>query len=322
MKKTLILHHSADLDGILSGVIAEFYLSHRANPDDIIICHGADYGDCLEISYGKNGEYFRLSEFDEIYVIDFSDDWLFESEHANKIIWIDHHIHAINKAIEKQYPIRKYVIDGVAACRLTQQFMCNINYAFLDAYAYRERKVDEPLMVALAGEYDIWDETSIFARPFNFGVCCNLNFNYVKMLYEELKHIKANYKDCDETQISNNDRMSMLVECGKAVIDNIQRTSSALKGGVPIEINGLKGRAFNTHIRSSLIHRLQDPDKFIMVWNYTGSNKIKCSFYSSEGTDISVVAKYFGGGGHIRACGCTIDLHILTHILTKPYECK
>ena len=55
-----------------------------------------------------------------------------------------------------------------------------------------------------------------------------------------------------------------------------------------------------------------------MVWNWNGSGKIKVSFYS-EGLDVSQFALKFKGGGHKQACGCTIDLHILTAILTNQF---
>ena len=315
--KTLVLHHSKDLDGYLSGVIANYYLEHRKSDGDIIVIAGADYGDKLDALYfDKEGLSYELHDFDKIYVIDFSDDWLFNSEYRNKIMWIDHHIHAINK----EYQVNKFVIDGVAACRLTQQFFSNINYSFLDLFDFQNRKVTEPLVVALAGEYDIWDETSLMARPFNFGLAHNLSFGVIDLMYRNHKHIIAGSKESDKAVIDRVERLKYTVDIGKAVIDSIQSTSSTLGGGVPIEINGVKGRAFNTHIRSSIIHHLQEPDKFIMVWNYTGKSKIKLSFYSEEDTDISVVACHFGGGGHKRACGCQIDLHTLTHILTKPYN--
>ena len=194
-KKTLVIYHSADLDGCLSGVIAKYYIKARANPDDIIITSGQDYGDMLNKQY----EGFELSEFDTIYVIDFSDDWLFNSEHREKIMWIDHH----KTAIDKGYKVNQYCRDGVAACRLTQQFFTNLNHQFLDAYDYVNRKIDEPLFVSLAGEYDIWDESSLFARPLNFGIT-NLRFSYIEHLHYELRNYKANFKN-NEKQIEGNE---------------------------------------------------------------------------------------------------------------------
>ena len=35
-------------------------------------------------------------------------------------------------------------------------------------------------------------------------------------------------------------------------------------------------------------------------------NEIKVSFMSKNYVDVSEIAKLFGGGGHVRAAGCTI----------------
>jgi oligoribonuclease NrnB/cAMP/cGMP phosphodiesterase (DHH superfamily) len=307
MKKTLVLHHSADLDGILSGVIANYYLQHTKSPDDKIIIHGADYGDNLDKQYDG----YSLSEFDDIYVIDFSDDWLFTSEHANKIIWIDHHINEI----EKNYNVAKYVIDGVAACRLTQQFFCNLNHAFLQLHNYQERQVNEPLFVALIGEYDIWDESSIYARPLNFGIT-NTSFENIDLVYRETRSELAHVKN----QVFYSEKLAFYIEIGKGVIDFIQKTSPILGGGVPINIFGHQGVSFNTHIRSSLIHRQKPNEEFTMVWNYTGKDKIKLSFYAEgDKPECLKFAQFFGGGGHRRACGCQVDIHTLSLILKNHY---
>ncbi len=308
--KTLILHHSADMDGILSGVIAKYYCRHTANPGDHIITAGADYGDNLDKTY----QGWSLDQFDKIYVIDFSDDWLFTNEAIrNKIIWIDHHINAI----EKNYNVAKYVLDGVAACRLTQQFFANVNYAFLTEYDYIERKVNEPLLVALIGEHDIWDESSVFARKLNFGIT-NIKFEAIEFLHEETRHVIAGKKN-DEKNLHQSERLVRICDVGEGVINYIQRTSSILGGGIPINIFGHKGIAFNTHIRSSLIHRLKDDEEFMMVWNDTGKPLMKLSFYSEEKVEALKFAKYFGGGGHKRACGCQVDFNTLTLILKNHY---
>jgi phosphoesterase RecJ-like protein len=37
------------------------------------------------------------------------------------------------------------------------------------------------------------------------------------------------------------------------------------------------------------------------------ANEIKLSWRSSVAVDVSKLAAYFGGGGHARAAGCTIN---------------
>lgn len=308
--KTLILHHSADMDGILSGVIAKYYCRHTACAGDHIITAGANYGDNLDKTY----QGWSLDQFDRIYVIDFSDDWLFNNESIrNKIIWIDHHINAI----EKKYQVAQYTLDGVAACRLTQQFFSNINHAFLTVYDYQERKVVEPLIVALIGEHDIWDESSVFARKLNFGIT-NTKFEAIEFLYDDTRCVIAGKKN-DEKNLHESERLTRICDVGEGVIDYIQKTSATLGGGVPINIFGHKGVSFNTHIRSSIIHRLKDDEEFIMVWNYTGKEKITISFYSEDKVEALKFAKFFGGGGHKRACGCQVDIHILALLLKNHY---
>ncbi len=314
--KTLIMYHGADLDGVLSGVIANYYIKERANPNDLIYLFPTDYGD-IEI---KEVDY---KNYDKIYVIDFSDDWLLTSEHKDKIILIDHH----RTCIDKNYPVNKFLEEGVAACRLALQFFTNIDYAFLSLSSYKDRNVVEPFFVTMAGEYDIWDEQSRYSRLINFGVSSSLAFNYVDFIFRETKHIlsspiqsKLNEKERedfirvhDSNIIENNSLFLRICEQGEGVLSYIQKTEKSIKG-VPIKLCGLNGRAFNTHIRSSLIYNLKQDEDFILVWCYDGDSMIKVSMYSDK-RDLHEIARTFGGGGHKKACGFRIAIHELFLIL-------
>lgn len=300
---TLVMYHSKDLDGLLSGAIANFYITKRANPTDRIELIGVDYGEAKikEIDY-KN--------FDVIYVIDFSDDWLFNSDHRSKIIWIDHHI----TAIDKKPTVMQFCINDVAACRLTLQFFSNIDYAFLEKETFQERRVMEPLLVTLAGEHDVWDHKNIHSKHLSFGLSSPLSFPFVSHVFEKTKHILTEqdpWSDIDK--IYSNDLLSHICSKGEGVLSFIQRTQNDVQG-VSVKINGLVGRAFNTHIRSSLIYETKGED-FTMVWNYDGGAHVKVSLYS-ENKDVSVIASTFGGGGHKKACGFKLPIHLLTMILS------
>lgn len=314
--KTLIMYHGADLDGVLSGVIANYYITQRANPEDVIDLFPTDYGDkaIKEIDY---------KSYDKIYVIDFSDDWLLTSEHKDKIILIDHH----KTCIDKNYPVNKFLEDGVAACRLALQFFTNIDYAFLSLDSYKDRNVSEPFFVTMAGEYDIWDEQSRYSRLINFGVSASLAFNYVDYIFKITKHILSSpiplrldkkereefIRNHDSCIIEKNSLFLRICEQGEGVLSYIQKTEKSIKG-VPIKLCGLNGRAFNTHIRSSLIYNLKQDEDFILVWCYDGDSMIKVSMYSDK-RDLHEIARTFGGGGHKKACGFRIAIHELFLIL-------
>jgi len=309
--KIAVLYHRADLDGALSGVIANFYLSLRF---DNIKLFGCDYHDNLDWEDYK--------EYDQIYVIDFSHDNLFYSPIANKIIWIDHHISAIEKY--RELKLNQFCIDGVAACRLVLQFMTNINYAFLSKNDFFVRNVTEPLFVALAGEYDIWDLTSPAARPLNFGIA-DISISNIDFIFKATKNIltDSNPKHTDESRLEelNNYKqiegwesklLTKAITKGYGVIDYINSTSTR----VPVNniiIDGIKGRVFNTSIFSSLIHTLKEDEDFIMVWSHLYKSKVKVSFYSDK-VDCYKIAQKYGGGGHRGAAGATIDLVTLASL--------
>jgi phosphoesterase RecJ-like protein len=64
----------------------------------------------------------------------------------------------------------------------------------------------------------------------------------------------------------------------------------------------------------------------------TGPDEFKASLRSSSGLDVSKVAAVFGGGGHVKAAGCTlvgpIDettekmMNVLSGHLKKAGNCK
>ena len=51
-----------------------------------------------------------------------------------------------------------------------------------------------------------------------------------------------------------------------------------------------------------------------ILFKETLSGTVKASFRSKNGTDVNLLAKKFGGGGHMHAAGCAIDKPIKTAI--------
>jgi oligoribonuclease NrnB/cAMP/cGMP phosphodiesterase (DHH superfamily) len=309
MTKIAILYHKADLDGVLSGVIA--YEALIKNPQTNITAFGCDYGDDLKA--------LKLDLFDKIYIIDFSDEWLLTNEKLkNKITLIDHHISCINK----NYNVSKYLINGVAACRLTYQFFHNQDYSWLNDIHYINRLVKEPYIVTLAGEHDIWDKESPDAKYLTYGIS-DLSFSNIQFVWNQLRFVfEKAQKGKDKVYIDARrldegyDLLNRYVNGrGEGAIEFISNTYLYLKS-VKVNIMGLTGYAYNTNIRSSLIA----PQKgdFTMVWCYEGNPKIKVSLYS-ETVDVSKIAVSLGGGGHRGACGFQVYPHVLTQMLTTGY---
>lgn len=311
-----VFYHNKDNDGILSGVIAEYYLQARCQTVDLIpINYGDDFEKALPLS---------ASLYDSIYIIDVSDE-KFMQKYGEKIIYIDHHKWAMDTMPKVK---DRHCIDGVAACRLTFDYLASgPNYVFHTKEYFKERlNPMEPLVVAIIGEFDIWDKSSILAERLNYGQ--EVNFAKMKYLFKETKGILVEdspIKTCDNLALEINSTkikpgrdwgyLKYIVDKGEGALAYVQNsvdniTPEEFKCG---EMNGVY---FNTAIDASLVsmcYRLKEGQDFLMVWSLS-SKGVKASFRSSK-VDVSEIARKFKGGGHKAAASCKMKLHELLEFI-------
>lgn len=234
--KTTVIHHSADYDGIFCREIARKFL-----PDAELI--GWDFPD----------QPLRVPESGTVYVLDLPLDATFGGKpgqfnlgvisaiDTNRLFWIDHHGSAI-----KSHPLEAggYRIDGVAACRLAWQWFTN-ERARGEGLPYTkqefiDRKVQEPIAVRLAGEYDIWDKRDPNAELFQHGLrsrdldgdlwkCLltigNTGEQWVNMLLESGKAVQYAQRKQDEF-VANNRSFDVQWEGLKFMAINAVRCNS------------------------------------------------------------------------------------------------
>ena len=276
-----VIYHSADFDGLFCREIAA-----RALPEATLI--GWDYG---------NSEP-EIPVDALLYILDLSVPGLMS--HPN-LIWIDHHKSAIEK-----YPatIVGYRIDGVAACRLTWQWLHGNLFAHKDAYV--NHKVTEPESVRLAGEYDIWDKRDPNAELFQHG----------------LKSIPLTDGIWDE--LLEPQQLPRLVEQLLANASIIQyaktkENESIIKTiGFDITYAGLTFLACNhAHYNSFLFTAGLCPHHDACLgFKWTGKDW-SISLYHAPGKehiDLSLIAVKHGGGGHKGACGFRVsDISFITN---------
>lgn len=320
MKNVAVFYHSADLDGIMSGVIAKTYLSPRF-----------DYVHLIPINYNEDFEAALPSQADfygDIYMIDVSDAKFME-KYGHKITYIDHHKWAMDTMPKVK---DRHCIDGVAACRLAFDYLtAGPDYVFHDKEFFVNRmNLLEPLCVAILGEFDIWDKESILAEKLNYGV--EQKFSSVEYLFNRTKGISVSdsngkSKDArlleDSKSISHNYAdyayLNYLVTKGEGAIDYIKQAVERI-APKKMTIDGVDGVYINTSIDPSLVgmcYQLKDGEDFVMVWHLNSSkNTISCSFRSSK-VDVSKIARNYGGGGHKGAANCKMSLSQLLGII-KP----
>lgn len=323
MNQIIVIHHSADFDGIFSREIARKFFDDRA---DYL---GWDYGDPVPAIHPSVAE---------IYMIDISIDALMGD---TRLIWIDHHKSAIEK-----YPaqIRGYRIDGVAACRLAWQWFFTYNNQrnpIADTFAelpdkadFVDRNVLEPLSVRLAGEYDIWDKRDPRAELFQHG----LRSRDLETLWISLLSIhKPSITECEEAAESG---VKLEIEPDGTIVPIV--VSTLLEGGYAVQYAKTKENAsiikhlgftvhweglcflacnhasFNSHLFTAGIKPEHDA---LLGFKFNGF-VWKVSLYGVPGKpdiDLAKIAVKHGGGGHKQACGFEVQSYLEGFI---PFSAK
>lgn len=280
-KKTIVIYHSADFDGIFCYRIARKFLGEKAE------YIGWDYNDPVPDLY-----FNRAPSDIELYMLDISVPTLME--HPG-LIWIDHHKSAIEKF---DSTIAGFRIDGVAACRLAWQFFASAEEARYLGWPpkqdFIDRNVCEPESVRLAGEYDIWDRRDPDAELFQHGLRSQ----------DLTEQDWANLLSFEELGL-----VDKLLNQGKALhyAKTKENESIIKRDGFTVHWEGLTFLAcnharFNSHLFTAGL--TQDHDA-CLGFNFDGKGW-RVSLYHAPGNehiDLSLIAVKHGGGGHRGASG-------------------
>lgn len=286
----IVIYHRADFDGIFSREIAKRHFGGGA------VYLGWDYGDPVPVIPD-----LAL----RIYMIDISVEALMGDP---RLIWIDHHKTQIEKFPES---ILGYRIDGVAACRLAWQWFRMESvasaiaadagfYTLPTLMQFRDRVVEEPLAVTLAGEYDIWDKRDGRVDLFQSG----------------LRSQEIHWRLLLDTDEQAEDYVDRLLGAGEYVQHASREGQAYLlaEGAFDLCFEGLRFLAINAAMRNSDAFKSQvrpEHDGCLsFVWSgKKGRWKVSLRGVSHKATfDLSGIATKHGGGGHRQACGFECDV--------------
>jgi oligoribonuclease NrnB/cAMP/cGMP phosphodiesterase (DHH superfamily) len=297
-KQTIVIYHRSDYDGIFCREISRRFFEDRA------IYIGWEYGDPVP----------EVHPSQDIYMLDISIDALMN---YRNLTWINHH----KSAIEKYAPILTgpgpagYYIDGVAACRLAWQYFNNeysplnphchpCNYALPVKQDFIDRKVQEPLAVRLAGEYDVWDHRDKQEDvAFQFGLDSQEALNWERLLHT-----------CTES-ICDYDEVRDIIEDGKISMRCYAKRDAEVMRDRSFRVNfeEINFLALNTPRCNSntfkILDRQETGHDALMAF-YWGGKDWSVSMYHAahrKDLDLSRIAARYGGGGHRGACGFRVD---------------
>lgn len=333
-----IVYHNADFDGLLSNEVCRYHLK-QLHPEARIHSYGWDYGRPVPvplllgqlpaIESGIEGGGNRLPsvndwhEYDAIYIVDLSvDELMARPELRNKIVWIDHHKSAIEKWDTNptvggqglKYLLSGYRIDGVAACRLCWQWFVHQGGelgALPSKHNFIDRKVKEPELIRLAGEYDIWDHRDPDAKALQFGLRACTEDDLIQLVEKQFSWARP-----------REDFLNDVIIRGHAIKFYVDKQSDEYSAAYAhtLKWEGLTFCTLNIGQRGNsdlLKGGIKPEHDACFAWRFDGK-QVLVSLYHIEGKthhDLSKIAVKYGGGGHKGACGFRVPLAQLDHIL-------
>ncbi len=296
MSKTIVFYHSADFDGWSSGAIVL-----RKFPN----------AKAIPINYPVLDQKEKLAKIlsvietgDTVYVVDFSfSPQTFKeiNEKVKELIWIDHHVSAINSCESEEFQTNGLLSTEYAACELTWLYLME-GFKTIDAYSDEYyNSLPLPYSIRLLGRYDLWkhdyDKNIV---PFQMGMksCFSMatDSKWVKILdnsSEFIEHIIergniiSDYLENNDYKVAKSYAFEAEIEGNKVVALNMRSGGSSIFKNI-----------FQKEIHSFCVSFLLLPTQKWVVAMYSENN---------NSIDLSKIAEKYGGGGHKNAAAFTID---------------
>jgi oligoribonuclease NrnB/cAMP/cGMP phosphodiesterase (DHH superfamily) len=279
--KALVIYHKADYDGKFSRDVCVFHLQ-RLNYE--VNTAGWDYGD----------ETPNIEGYHKIFLVDISIPSLLEDENTwPDLVWIDHHKTAIEKYSTKIPGLR---LDGVAACRLCWNYFTRDTLTDPTLEDFKNRKVNEPMIITLAGEYDVWDKRDPNAELLQLGL------KSAKWdMFDSLEHFAEDIGSQDL-------QLGSLLDAGHTIQGYVDEVNASIVSRAYFaEFHDLILLVCNTIGGNSLLFNSRQNEAFDACCTMYFDGKVyRVSLFHKKGNehiDLSAIAKKYGGGGHKGACG-------------------
>lgn len=325
MDRIIIYHHSADLDGLCSGAIAEMAMKDKAKEQPEfnvpVTMVGIDYPLSTEIEEKVMREANRAL----VIILDFcfSPATMRKlKDIAESLIWIDHHdssILGVGKEMTVLNAIPGKQMVGKAACELAWEYFYHIlpmipQVQLLGMYdTFRHKKpfkeeegfVEHVMSFQLAARTKLKSVNDFFEQGFFAG-----DF-LVDPEYGE--HWLSIGKAMNDFRMANLKKGADINGCIKSVYSE-EITPESYIGDMFV----INSNEFSSAVSEHLDTSIQETIVGTLVYATLPTGKIRIGLYkdhhnASQEQDFSTVAKYLGGGGHTHAAGAIItDVETIT----------
>ncbi len=280
----LIFHHN-DLDGKCAAFWCSFIKESNKK--------------YIEMNYNKPFPLNIIKLNEKVYIVDFSinpKEMQKLLEITKDVTWIDHHITAIEKLKDfENLPGIRYK-DSIGACALTYIYLnYSKKYDETDVLFYKEKFKEIPQFTKMISKWDTWTHQNEYGiKEFILG-CESENTQPSSNFWMELYSGGSNIIK----KVINNGKIIMKYrnQWAKELLEDY---------GFETEFEGHKCYAVNLgHCNSDYFKSVGGTEKYDILLPFVFDGKQwNVSLYSGHnGVDVSVIAKKYGGGGHVGASG-------------------
>ena len=215
-------------------------------------------------------------------------------EHAKRTACIDHHISNVG------YADYNYILPNASSA-------CEVLYDLLDVSLF-DKSIAEPMYTGIAHDSGVFRFQSTTSKTMNVaGEMLDFGINANKILEET--YYKKTYA---QSQAAGRLQLESV-----RFMDN--RCIFAYATTKLMDFYGV-----TTNDLDSVVAKLRNIDGIeVAIFMYQiGEMKYKVSMRSQDLVDVSVIASYFGGGGHVRAAGFDTvgDVHDIINNISEQIE--
>lgn len=312
--KPLVIYHDHCTDGFGAAFAAWMKFGDDAEYLPM------SYGDKRVVHYDEGLEFPAALIDRDVYILDFS----FSKEItesimnlADRVIWLDHHKTAFEMwcgKYEKGVKYEAFVLDPNNVNKEHIVELDDNRSGALIAWEYFHPNVEVPMLIKHIDDRDRWQfklegskelhAALALYKPWSFEGWKNAfvaaeGFESLEPFYSEGSAVLRAHEQNVKTIVESGRR-----ECIIPVYDNLTTDSHIPAGGLAANCP--------PYAASDVGHELANQSgTFGLCWYMGRDGKAKVSLRSNGDYDVSVIAKSFGGGGHLNASGMEVPMETL-----------
>ena len=278
-------HIRPDGDCVGSCMAMYLYLKKALADAEVVICleQPADIFACIK-DFDCIDSSFRVQAPDVFLALDCEKSRLGEAEklfdNAKKRINIDHHVSNVRGCGDVNY-----VVPGISST-------AELVYELMDK-EYLDAEIAKAVYIGIIHDTGIFKYSNTSPKTLRIAAeLIEYGFDFPAIIDETFY---------EKTYVQNQLLGRALLESivfmhGKCIVSAINQKTLAFYNAQPKDLDGIVNQ----------LRIIKGVECAIFMYE-TGSQEYKVSLRSCKYVDVSKVASYFGGGGHVRAAGCTMN---------------